>query len=75
LIFKVLHLERWAFDVEIFMIANYYNIPTREIPVNWQDIDGSKLNVIEASITMARDFLVVRLYYLFGMWSFKDTIL
>jgi dolichyl-phosphate beta-glucosyltransferase len=36
----VLHLERWAFDVEIFMIANHYKIPVSEIPVNWRDVEG-----------------------------------
>jgi len=36
---------------------------------------GSHLNVIEASITMARDFLMVRLLYLFGVWKYTDSIL
>lgn len=67
-------MERWAFDVEIFMIANHFKIPYVEIPVNWKDIEGSHLNVISASITMARDFLLVRLLYLFRLWRFTDKI-
>jgi len=35
-----LHLERWAFDVEIFMIANHYLIPVAEVPVSWTEIEG-----------------------------------
>jgi dolichyl-phosphate beta-glucosyltransferase len=69
-----MHLERWAFDVELFMISNRFKVPVREIPVNWKDIEGSHLNVVEASITMARDFLLVRLLYLFGIWSFTDSM-
>ena len=57
------------------MIAKLYNIPVAEVPVNWKDIDGSHLNVVEASITMARDFLLVRLLYLLRLWKFSDDIL
>lgn len=35
-----MHLNRWAFDVEIFMIANNYKIPFKEVPVNWEDKEG-----------------------------------
>jgi hypothetical protein len=31
--------------------------------------------VLEASITMARDFLMVRLLYLFGVWKYTDSIM
>jgi len=67
-------LERWAFDVELFMIANHYKIPYTSLAVNWHDVDGSKLNVIEASITMTRDFLLVRLLYFLGIWKFSDSL-
>jgi len=70
-----MHLERWAFDVELFMICNKYKVPYAELPVNWKDIEGSHLSVVEASITMARDFLLVRLLYTFGIWSFSDSII
>lgn len=70
-----MHLERWAFDVEMFMIANNFNIPIDELPVNWHEIEGSKLNVIEASITMARDFLLVRILYLFRIWKMSDNLI
>jgi len=56
------------------MIAKRLNVPYAEEPVNWVDVDGSHLNVIEASITMARDFLLVRIYYLLGLWSYSDDI-
>lgn len=72
-IFKALHLERWAFDVEAFVIANALGIPCAEVPVNWEEIDGSKLNVVEASISMARDFLMVRILYLLGVWGVRDV--
>jgi len=39
-LFKVQHLERWAFDVEILMVGNHFKMPVAEVPVNWQEIDG-----------------------------------
>ena len=46
----------------------------QEVPVNWQEIDGSKLiqtrmDVITTSLSMARDMLCVRLAYLLGIWD------
>ncbi|CAD8137276.1 unnamed protein product [Paramecium pentaurelia] len=74
ILFRVLHLERWAFDVELFMIAQKYKVPVSELPVKWEDVEGSHLNVVEASIQMARDFLLVRILYLLNIWNFKDDI-
>jgi len=70
-----LHLERWAFDVELFIIANYRKIPAKEVPVNWQDVEGSKLNVVSASLMMARDYFMVRVFYLLGLWRVDDVYL
>lgn len=70
-----MHLERWAFDVEVFILANYHKIPVAEVPVNWHDVDGSKLNVVSASLTMARDFLLVRVLYVLGIWKTDDVYL
>ncbi len=65
-----MHLERWAFDVELFIIANHFKIPIVEVPVNWKEIAGSKVNVIDASLTMTRDFIMVKLLYMLKIWKF-----
>ena len=54
-------------------MANYQNIPVAEVPVNWHDVDGSKLNVVTASITMARDYILVKFLYVIGIWSIADS--
>jgi dolichyl-phosphate beta-glucosyltransferase len=53
---------------------SYLKAPFAEVPVNWHDVEGSHLNVVTASITMARDFLLVRILYLVGLWKFNDDI-
>lgn len=71
LVFKNLHIERWAFDVEMLYIAQYFKIPIVEVAVNWQEIEGSKMVPIFSWIQMGRDILFIRLRYLFGIWKIK----
>jgi len=66
------HIERWAFDVELLLIAQYLNIPIKEVPVNWQEVDGSKLDPISATVEMAKDMLFIKLAYIFGIWKIWD---
>lgn len=45
-----------------------------ELAVNWHEVEGSKLNVATDSVLMGRDFLLVRVLYLLGIWKFHDDI-
>jgi len=70
-IFSNLHILRWGFDVEALFIARCLNIPIVEIAVNWTEVPGSKLNVLIASIQMARELVMIRVYYSLGLWKIK----
>ncbi|KAL6055005.1 dolichyl-phosphate beta-glucosyltransferase [Balamuthia mandrillaris] len=65
-----LHIERWAFDVELLYIAQQKKIPIVEVAVNWQEIAGSTLEPLTASIQMARDIFRIRLFYALGVWKY-----
>ena len=71
-IFPTQHLERWAFDIEVLYLCACNRIQINEIPVNWQEIDGSHLNLVDASLQMARDMLLVKFLYTFRLWSSSD---
>jgi dolichyl-phosphate beta-glucosyltransferase len=43
-----------------------------EVPVRWRDVEGSKLNVIDASTSMLRDMLLLRVLYGLGLWTQAD---
>jgi len=47
-------------------------MPIVEIPVNWKEIDGSKVSLIKDSLLMALDLLVIRLNYWLRFWKIKD---
>lgn len=68
-LFPAMHVERWCFDIELLFLAIKLRFPISEDSVNWQEIDGSKLDPIAATIEMFRDIFLIRLYYLFGLWS------
>jgi dolichyl-phosphate beta-glucosyltransferase len=67
-LFSGQHVERWAFDMELlFLCQHFYNIPVTEVPIQWREVPGSKLTIFGV-LDMARDILMVRLLYLFGVW-------
>ncbi|CBZ55546.1 Dolichol phosphate glucosyltransferase, related [Neospora caninum Liverpool] len=68
-LFPRLHLCRWAFDVELLLLSRLLRVPVAEIPVEWEEKEGSKLNVLGASFQMARDILVLKCMYTAGIWK------
>ncbi|XP_059985022.1 dolichyl-phosphate beta-glucosyltransferase isoform X3 [Lagenorhynchus albirostris] len=71
--FSSLHIERWAFDVELLYIAQFFKIPIAEIAVNWTEIEGSKLVPFWSWLQMGKDLLLIRLRYLTGAWRLEQT--
>ena len=67
-IFPSQHLPTWIFDVELLLIAKALGIEVGEVPVEWHEVEGSKLNVVTASLQMLRDLVVVRTNMLVGRW-------
>lgn len=69
MIFEALHVERWAFDVEMLYIAQTLNIPVTEIAVNWKEIEGSKIIPFWSWLQMGRDLFFIWLRYRIGAWK------
>jgi len=68
-IFPLQHLTTWIFDVELLLLAKQLRIPVAEVPVEWHEVAGSKLNVVTDSLQMLRDLLVLRGNHVFGRWK------
>ncbi|KAK9738568.1 Glycosyl transferase family 2 [Popillia japonica] len=71
--FDNLHVERWAFDVEMLYIAQTVKIPIAEIAVNWTEIDGSKVTPVWSWVQMGKDLGLIWLRYLIGAWKIKEV--
>ncbi|KAL4800192.1 nucleotide-diphospho-sugar transferase [Aspergillus venezuelensis] len=63
-IIPYMHSEGWIFDVEMLMLAEFAGIPVAEVPVDWREVGGSKLNVLWDSVGMAWGLAVLR-----GAWG------
>ncbi|XP_072301984.1 dolichyl-phosphate beta-glucosyltransferase [Eucyclogobius newberryi] len=72
--FACLHVERWAFDVELLYIAQCFNIPIAEVAVNWTEIEGSKLVPFWSWLQMGRDLVFIRLRYITGAWKLQPAL-
>ncbi|XP_049530474.1 dolichyl-phosphate beta-glucosyltransferase-like [Anopheles darlingi] len=70
-LFLVMHVERWAFDVELLFIAQSYRMPIEEIAVNWTEIEGSKLTPFWSWLQMGRDLMLIWFRYAIGAWQLK----
>lgn len=76
LVFKTLHLRRWAFDTEIVLLCDEQGIELFEVAVPWKEVDGSKLSTSKfalavVSISMLRDMICVWACYALGIWRVK----
>jgi dolichyl-phosphate beta-glucosyltransferase len=60
-IFPLTKIDRFAFDVEILLIAQRLLLPIKELPVHWRDSAPSKVSLVQDSTRMFFDVLKLRL--------------
>lgn len=53
----------YSFDVEYLYLAKKFGYKIKEVSVNWQEISGSKVNVLRDSIKMLIGILKIRFVY------------
>lgn len=68
-LFLFMHIERWAFDVDLLYLAQAKHHPIGEAIVHWTEVDGSHLSVVGASLQMFKDVFRVPLLYGIGHWK------
>ncbi|GAA5851260.1 hypothetical protein JCM8547_004186 [Rhodosporidiobolus lusitaniae] len=69
LLFPSLHSPGWIFDCELLLLAMRCGVEVREVGVKWEEVGGSKLDVVRDSVRMAMDLLVIRGNYATGRWK------
>jgi dolichyl-phosphate beta-glucosyltransferase len=62
-LFKLQRSDRFSFDVELLFLARRVGLRIDEIPINWQNVPGSKVNLVFDSIKMFRDIFRFRVVH------------
>lgn len=68
-LFNAQKIERFAFDVELLFLARKFGYRIKEVPINWTNVEGSKVNLLTDSTKMLIDVLKLRLRYFLGAYS------
>ncbi|MGO8872485.1 MAG: dolichyl-phosphate beta-glucosyltransferase [Acidimicrobiales bacterium] len=61
LLFHLVRIDRFAFDVEVLVRARRLGLRTSEIPVHWKHVPGSTIHPLHDSVTMLADVYRSRL--------------
>ena len=51
----------WTFDVELLYLARRAGMKILEVPINWTNVPGSKVNMLTDSLHMFKDLFIFRL--------------
>ena len=68
-IFSRQRLNDFAFDVEILFIATRLGYTVEEVPINWVNQAGSKVNLVTDSLKMLIDVLRIKWIHRFEQWE------
>ena len=56
----VMSIDRFGFDVEFLFVANYHRLRMKEIPVRWNNVEGSKVSVVRDTRRMFSELGQIR---------------
>lgn len=56
----VMTIDRFGFDVEFLYVAKYHGLRLKEIPVRWNNVEGSKVNVFRDTRRMFSELSQIR---------------
>ncbi len=57
---ELMTIDRFGFDVEFLFVADYHKLKLKEIPVRWDNVEGSKVNVFRDTRRMFTELSQVR---------------
>jgi hypothetical protein len=68
-VFHLQRIERFGFDPEVLYIARKRGLRLLEVPVVWNDSEGSKVNYLRDSVMMFMDLIRIRVNDIAGRYG------
>lgn len=68
---EVMTIDRFGFDIEFLFVANYHKLRLKEIPVRWNNVEGSKVNVFRDTRRMFSELNQIRRNAKKGVYDIK----
>ena len=56
----VMTIDRFGFDVEFLFVAKYHGLRLKEVPVRWNDVEGSKVSPLRDTRRMVTELMQIR---------------
>ena len=56
----VMQIDRFGFDVEFLFVADHNGLRLQEVPVCWNDVEGSKVSVLRDTRRMVSELMQIR---------------
>ena len=67
----VMTIDRFGFDVEFLFVAQHHGLRLKEIPVRWNNVEGSKVDVFRDTSRMFTELLQIRKNAKQGLYDLK----
>ena len=55
-----MEIDRFGFDVELLFVADHNGLRLKEVPVRWNDVEGSKVSVLRDTRRMVSELMQIR---------------
>lgn len=69
----LMKIDRFGFDVEFLFVANHNKLRLKEIPVRWNDVEGSKVSVFRDTRRMINELSQIRSNAATGKYEMKEN--
>jgi glycosyltransferase involved in cell wall biosynthesis len=70
---EVMTIDRFGFDIEFLFVANRHGLRLAEIPVRWNDVAGSKVDVFRDTRRMIGELMQIRRNAKNGTYDLKKN--
>jgi glycosyltransferase involved in cell wall biosynthesis len=67
----VMTIDRFGFDVEFLFVAQYHGLRLKEVPVHWNNVEGSKVSIFRDTRRMFTELAEIRRNARKGVYDLK----